>query len=155
MQIQKYAIISPGVWQMLKTDLCGALIKKVHDEIEKKANVMLRQQDLTLSQMNVLMELEAVPDHQLTLKELEGLLHVAQSTAAGIVMRLEQKGFVESFTDENDRRVKKVTITPAGMECCKNAASDVKDMEVQLLAGLTEPERILFRDLLEKVFKAL
>ena len=140
---------------MQKHDLCGALIKKVHDEIEKKANAMLRQQELTLSQMNVLMELEAIPDHQLTLKELEGLLHVAQSTAAGIVVRLEQKGFVESFTDEKDRRVKKVTITPAGMECCKNAASDVKEIEAKLLSGLTESEKALFLDLLEKVFNAL
>ena len=140
---------------MQKLDLCGALIKKIHDEIEKKANALLRQQDLTLSQMNVLMELEAVSDHQLTLKELEGLLHVAQSTAAGIVVRLEQKGFVESVADENDRRVKKVAITPAGLECCKNAAADVKDMEAQLLSGLTETERKQFRDLLEKVFKCL
>ena len=138
---------------MQKHDLCGALIKKIHDEIEKQANALLRQQDLTLSQMNVLMELDAIPGHQLTLKELEGLLHVAQSTAAGIVMRLEQKGFVESFTDENDRRVKKVRITPAGLQCCKNAASDVGRMETQLLSGLTEAERGQFRDLLEKVFK--
>ena len=140
---------------MQKNDLCGALIKKVHDEIEKKANAMLRQQDLTLSQMNVLMELEAIPDHQLTLKELEGLLHVAQSTAAGIVVRLEQKGFVESFTDESDRRVKKVMLTPAGLQCCKNAASDVKEIEAKLLSGLTEAEKLLFLDLLEKVFNAL
>ena len=138
---------------MQKHDLCGALIKKIHDEIEKQANSLLRQQDLTLSQMNVLMELDAIPGHQLTLKELEGLLHVAQSTAAGIVMRLEQKGFVESFTDKNDRRVKKVAITPSGMECCKNAASDVRRMETQLLSGLTEAEREQFRELLEKVFK--
>ena len=137
---------------MQKHDLCGALIKKIHDEIEKQANALLRQQDLTLTQMNVLMKLERNPDHQLTLKELEGLLHVAQSTAAGIVMRLEQKGFVESFTDENDRRVKKVAITPSGMECCKNAASDVERMEMQLLSGLTDAEKILFRELLEKVF---
>ena len=140
---------------MQKHDLCGALIKKVHDEIEKKANAMLRQQDLTLSQMNVLMELEAIPGHQLTLKELEGLLHVAQSTAAGIVMRLEQKGFVESFTDENDRRVKKVMLTPAGLQCCKNAASDVNEIETKLLSGLTAAEKLLFLDLLEKVFNAL
>ena len=140
---------------MQNNDLCGALIKKVHDEIEKKANAMLRQQDLTLSQMNVLMELEAISDHQLTLKELEGLLHVAQSTAAGIVVRLEQKGFVESFTDENDRRVKKVMLTPAGLQCCKNAASDVKEIETKLLSGLTESEKVLFLDLLEKVFNAL
>ena len=137
---------------MQKHDLCGALIKKIHDEIEKQANALLRQQDLTLSQMNVLMELDAISSHALTLKELEGLLHVAQSTAAGIVMRLEQKGFVESFTDENDRRVKKVAITPSGMECCKNAASDVGRMEMQLLSGLTDAEKILFRELLEKVF---
>ena len=125
---------------MQKQDLCGALIKKIHDEIEKQANALLRQQDLTLSQMNVLME-------------LEGLLHVAQSTAAGIVMRLEQKGFVESFPDENDRRVKKVAITPSGLECCKGAASDVERMEARLLTGLTEAERLQFRDLLEKVFR--
>ncbi len=140
---------------MQKNDLCGALIKKVHDEIEKKANALLRQQDLTLSQMNVLMELDAAADHQLTLKELEGLLHVAQSTAAGIVVRLEQKGFVESFADENDRRVKKVAITSAGLQCCKNAASDVKEIEAKLLSGLTEQEKALFLGLLEKVFNAL
>ena len=140
---------------MQNNDLCGALIKKVHDEIEKKANALLRQQDLTLSQMNVLMELEAAPAHRLTLKELESLLHVAQSTAAGIVMRLEQKGFVESFTDEYDRRVKKVTITAAGLECCKNAASDVKEIETKLLSGLTESEKLLFLDLLKKVFNTL
>ena len=133
--------------------LCGALIKKIHDEIEKQANALLRQQDLTLSQMNVLMELDAIPCHHLTLKELEVLLHVAQSTAAGIVVRLEQKGFVESFTDENDRRVKKVAITQTGMECCKNAASDINRMETQLLSVLTEAEKGQFRDLLEKVFK--
>ena len=138
---------------MQKQDLCGALIKKIHDEIEKQANALLRQQDLTLSQMNVLMELESVPGHQLTLKELEGLLHVAQSTAAGVVMRLEQKGFVESFPDENDRRVKKVAITPSGLECCKGASSDVERMETRLLSGLTETERLQFRDLLEKVFQ--
>ncbi len=140
---------------MQKKDLCGALIKKVHDEIENKAHAMLRQQELTLSQMNVLMELEASSDHQLTLKELESLLHVAQSTAAGIVVRLEQKGFVESFTDESDRRVKKVMLTPAGLQCCKKAGSDVKEIETKLLSGLTGSEKQLFLDLLEKVFRAL
>ncbi len=138
---------------MRENHLCGALIKKIHDEIEKQANALLRQQDLTLSQMNVLMELDAVSCHQLTLKELEGLLHVAQSTAAGVVKRLEQKGFVECFTDESDRRVKKVSITPSGTGCCRNAAEDVRRMEKQLLSGLTEAERDQFRYLLEKVFR--
>ena len=140
---------------MEKNYECGKLIKLIHDELEKQANSTLSSQNLTLTQMRVLMELESVPEHQLSLKDLESLLHVAQSTTAGIAVRLEQKGFVESFSDETDRRAKKISITPAGMGCCKNAASHVKDMEAQLLSGLTETEKTQFRDLLAKVYRGL
>ena len=130
---------------------CGKLIKQLNDELEKQANNELSSQNLTLTQMRVLMELEAISERQLPLKELESLLHVAQSTAAGIVVRLEQKGYVESFSDANDRRVKRVAITAAGMECCKNAQSHIKNMEVQLLSKLTEEEKIQFCNLLQKI----
>ena len=140
---------------MQRDNLCSALIKQIHDRLEKRVNALLRQQDLTLSQMNVLMELESARGRPLPLKELESLLHVAQSTAAGIVFRLKQKGFVESRPDENDRRVRMVSITAAGSACCRNAAADVKNMEAQLLGRLTEPERVLFRDLLEKAYQGL
>ena len=140
---------------MKNMDLCGAQIKQIHDELEKKGNALLRRQGLTLSQMHVLMELEAAQNHQLPLKEIEKLLHVAQPTAVGIVARLEQKGFVECFTDEKDRRVKNISITVSGMDCCQKAASDVIEMEAKLLGELTEQEKILFRDLLEKVFHGL
>lgn len=136
---------------MAKTYECGKLIKHINDELEKQANSALSSQNLTLTQMRVLMELEAVPERQLPLKELECLLHVAQSTTAGIVVRLEQKGYVESFVDANDRRVKRVAITASGMECCKNAQSHIKDMEEQLLSELTESEKIQFSNLLQKI----
>ncbi len=130
---------------------CGKLIKQINDELEKQANNALASQNLTLTQMRVLMELEAIPERQLPLKELESLLHVAQSTAAGIVVRLEQKGYVESFFDANDRRVKRVAITTAGRECCKSAHSDIKSMEEWLLSELTESEKKQFCNLLRKI----
>ena len=65
--------------------LCGKLIEQLHDELERQTNNALIRQNLTLTQMHVLMKLEAVPGHHLPLKEREKLLHVAQSTAAGIV----------------------------------------------------------------------
>lgn len=37
---------------------------------------------------------------------LEKILHVAQSTAAGIINRLEQKGLVTGFGDYSDKRIK-------------------------------------------------
>ncbi len=130
---------------------CGRLIKHINDELEKQANNTLSSQNLTLAQMRVLMELKSAEDNQLSLKELELLLHVAQSTAAGIVVRLEQKGYVKSFTDANDRRVKKVSVTPSGLECCKNAQFHIDDMENQLLQSLTPDEKEQFYNLLQKI----
>ena len=130
---------------------CGKLIKQIHDELEKQANNALSSQNLTLTQMRVLMELEAIPGQQLPLKELESLLHVAQSTTAGIVVRLEQKGYVKSFIDANDRRVKWAAITASGLECCKNAHDHIRDMETQMLSALTEVEKEQFYNLLEKI----
>lgn len=131
--------------------VCGKLIKQIHDELEKQANGALSSQNLTLAQMHILMELDAVQEHQLTLKQLEGLLHVAQSTVAGIVIRLEQKGYVACFADENDRRVKRVSITDAGLDCCKEAQGHIKDMEERLLSGLNDAEKEIFCSLLQKV----
>ena len=136
---------------MKKNYECGKLIKQIHDELEKQANSALSSQNLTLTQMRVLMELENVPERQMTLKELESLLHVAQSTTAGIVARLEQKGYVESFCDVSDRRVKRVAITVSGIECCKNAQSHIMNMEAQMLSKLSESEKNQFCNLLQKI----
>ena len=45
---------------------CGALLKKINDELEKNANNALRSQDLTLTQLGARVELNAAPDGQLT-----------------------------------------------------------------------------------------
>ena len=76
---------------------------------------------------------------------------MAQSTAAGIVGRLEQKGFVESFGDPADRRVKLVRITTAGEDCCREAERNMERTEAELLSGLTEAERGILLVLLKKV----
>ena len=76
---------------------------------------------------------------------------MAQSTAAGIVARLEQKGFVEGFGDPADRRVKLVRITAAGEACCRQAERNMEQTEANLLSGLTETERSIFLTLLKKV----
>lgn len=130
---------------------CGALIKQIHDSLEKRSNNALRSQDLTMVQVSVLLELNFAPQKQMTLKELERRLHVAQSTAAGIVSRLEQKGFVEGFGDASDRRIKILRITPAGEECCQRANQHMEETEASLLSGLTETERMIFLSLLERV----
>ncbi len=136
---------------MIRQNTCGAIIKQLHDELEKNANNVLRPQGLTMAQIGILLVFKDTPGNQCSLKELEQILHVAQSTAAGIVSRLEQKGLVEGFGDPEDKRIKMVRITSAGEECCRRAEASMAEAEKKLLSGLTETERNIFSCLLMKV----
>ncbi len=128
----------------------GQLIKLLHDRLEKQANNTLRAQDLTMMQISVLMELQKTEQKQLSMKELERKFCIAQSTVAGIISRLEQKGFVEAFGDAADKRVKLVHITPAGKNCCKEAAGYMEQAEQTLLQGFSEEEKTMFNLLLTR-----
>ena len=104
---------------MANTIPSGQLIKLLHDRLEKQANNTLRGKELTLMQISALMELQKAEQKQRSMKELERKFCVAQSTVAGIISRLEQKGFVVAFGDASDKRIKVVHITPAGETCCR------------------------------------
>ena len=140
---------------MEKPQDCGMLIKQINDELLKNANNALRSQNITLAQLEVLNQLNQAPEGQYSLKELEQILHVAQSTAAGIISRLEQKGFVAGYGDAADRRIKRVQITPAGVECVRTALHHRAEAEEVLLSNLTEAERNIFYMLLKKVRDSL
>lgn len=140
---------------MKNQNTCAAIIKQIHDELEKNANNALRPQGLTMAQVGTLLALKDRPEGQCSLKEMEQILHVAQSTAAGLVARLEQKGLVEGFGSPEDKRVKMVRITSAGEECCSQAEQSMEAAEKKLLSGLTETERDIFYSLLVKVWDSI
>lgn len=139
------------VRRMIQENDCGFYIKHIHDALQRDSNNILRSQDLTMAQVTVLLLLDDAPNGTLTLKELEKRLHVAQSTAAGIVVRLEQKGFAEGFVSPDDKRIKLVRLTRSGKKCCADSEKHMKAAEEKLLSGLTEAEKEIFRVLLKKV----
>lgn len=130
---------------------CGLLIKQINDALERRANNELRSDGLTLVQAGALFALSKLPGQEASMKDLEKILHVAQSTTAGIIARLEQKGLVESFGDMQDKRIKMVRITVCGLDCCKKGYEHMADTERNLLSGLTELEANMFKELLQKV----
>ena len=74
----------------------GTYIKHISDVLQKNCNNALASKGLTMSQLTVLHTLYNTTDNEMTLKELEKHLQVAQSTVVGIINRLQQKGFVKS-----------------------------------------------------------
>ena len=106
---------------------------------------------LTFSQINVLRALVHSTDKQMSLKELEKTLHVAQSTTARIVTKMEGKGLIDSFSDVSDKRIKYIRLTQYGEQYSNNAKRKLEEEETRLLSSLTETEKIVFVSLLQKI----
>lgn len=135
----------------MQKETYGIFIHQIHNTLEKSMNNQLRKKGLTLSQMNVLLTLVSVPEKRLSFKELEKRLTLAQSTTAGLISRLEQKGLVAVLGDKDDKRVKYVEITALGTKYCEDAKLEMNDTEEKLVSCLTETERKTFLSLLKKV----
>lgn len=129
----------------------STMLKRIHEELEKRTNNALKPFDLTKAQMDVLLLLREAENGTLSLKQVEKASHVAQSTVSGIVARLEKKSLVQRLNEMGDRRVKKVRITEKGRKCCMDALRSMRDTERELLSILTKEEQAMFESLLGKV----
>ncbi len=133
----------------------GELIKRINAKVEKAINNQLLTYDLTSTQFKMLVMLHLIPDHTAMLKELEKYFGVAQSTAAGIIARLEKKNLVASFSDENDKRVKHVRLTHDGLQICLSVRETIVETERKLFSGLTPEEQNELNRLLYKVYHSI
>ena len=139
---------------MSKNYSCGTLLKQIHDIMEKNANNILREQELTISQSGVLVLLDEKEGKTASFKELEKDYGVSQPTMVGILNRLVQKDFVEVLTDSEDKRIRKAHLTQKGADKCKEGYKHMNSAEEQLLKSLTDDEKIEFNRLLLKVRKS-
>ena len=133
---------------MSKNYSCGTLLKQIHDIMEKNANNILREQELTISQSGVLVLLDEKEGKTASFKELEKEFGVSQPTMVGILNRLVQKDFVEVLTDSEDKRIRKAHLTQKGADKCKEGYKHMNSAEEQLLKSLTDDEKIEFNRLL-------
>lgn len=127
------------------------LIKIINEGIEKKANQALQQFAITFSQMRILMTLYYSADGTYALKELEKIFNLSQQTIAGTVSRLQKKELVASYTDQKDKRIKKVTLTPKGIELSVRAKEIMEETEKWLCSELSSKEQDIFLSLLQKI----
>lgn len=139
---------------MPKNYSCGTLLKQIHDIMEKNANNVLREQNLTISQSGVLVLLDEKEGKTASFKELEKDFGVSQPTMVGILNRLVQKDLVEVLTDSEDKRIRKAHLTQKGADKCKEGYKHMNSAEEQLLKSLTNNEKKEFNRLLLKVRKS-
>ncbi len=115
----------------------GYLFKVITDKIKINADADMRRHNLTLTQSRVLTFLEK-KGGTATQKEIEEFLEVAHPTVVGIVSRMEQNGFVISWTDPDDKRNKLVKLTKRAEMLGRELESVISEHDRKMLAGLTD-----------------
>lgn len=136
---------------MLKKDV-GYLIKTINDKLKVKADESLKQYNLTLTQSLVLAFLNS-KNGQALQKEIELFLEVSHPTVVGIVSRMEQKGYITSWLDEQDKRNKIVKVTEQAKDLAVAMEQQMSSNEKALLASLSGEDVEQLKDLLFIIYK--
>lgn len=137
---------------------CSVLIRDIYLTWAQDTRPFLRGlsaqgMELDLTQANAVAVLAETESGELSLKDLERNLHMSQSAISRMALRLAKTGYVEIRPDGSDRRTKWVCLTEKGRRCGTYMVDLVAEAEEQLLRGLTSGERLLLRELLERVLE--
>ncbi len=132
----------------------GCLLKMITDKIKIQADANLAQHDLTLTQSRVLGYLEQNGGIA-TQKEIEGFLQVSHPTVAGVIGRMEQKGFVSCRPDPADKRSKIVCQTERAAAIAQDMHATIQATEQQMLRSLTLEQIAALEDALRTIYADL
>ncbi|MGW1956439.1 MarR family winged helix-turn-helix transcriptional regulator [Streptomyces sp. NPDC001920] len=127
-------------------DLIGAVVGRYHEEYEEAA----AEHALTGAQAKLLSLLSLEP---LPMRKLAQKLRCEPSNVTGIVDRLESRGLVERRPDPADRRVKLAAATQEGRQVARGLRESLRFAR-EPLAGLSDDERLVLRDLLRRMLGA-
>ncbi len=132
----------------------GYWFKTISDKMKASADADLKRHGLTFAQARVLAFLQSVGG-QTTQKEIEKFLQVSHPTVVGVVSRMEQNGFLSTWIDPEDRRNKRVKLTPKAVAVGKEMENIVEVKDRVLVRSLTEEEVKELQRLLEIIYNNL
>jgi len=108
--------------------------------------------DLTPAQGQALKVLD--PARPVPMSTLAEALFCDASNVTGIVDRLEKRGLVERRSAEGDRRVKALTLTPAGVELREEVMALMSEPP-EAIASLSVADQRVLRDILARAVENL
>ncbi len=73
------------------------------------------------------------------------------TTGMDIIKRLEKKGFATEIIDKNDKRAKRLKITPLGQEVINKTYQNLRELKVDILGNLNDEERNLIIKFLKQL----
>ncbi|MBS5142057.1 MAG: winged helix-turn-helix transcriptional regulator [Firmicutes bacterium] len=102
------------------------------------------QGELTMMQSWILGYLYEHPEDEIFQRDIEAKFSIARSTATGILQLMEKNGYIRRVSLKRDARLKRMELTPKGVEMQKNTIENIRRMEKKLREGITEEELEIF-----------
>ncbi|MGN0325229.1 MAG: MarR family winged helix-turn-helix transcriptional regulator [Lachnospiraceae bacterium] len=137
----------------MKEKYFGPTMKKISEEMDRKANMEIKKYNLTLSQTRIVLFLARNEGKTATQKDLEDFLQVSHPTTVTIVKSMEAKKMVVTSFDDTDRRMKNVKLVWGNETIYRELEQNAERMEQKLLVGFSEEEKELFYTFLSRAYK--
>jgi DNA-binding MarR family transcriptional regulator len=135
---------------MERIEMAGHLIRRLNQQSTQiyQARTQAAGFDLTSVQFAALDAIAQQPGtDQAT---LASTISFDRATIGGVVDRLENKGLVRRVISEQDRRARRLHITPAGKKLLAVSRPVVEALQADILAPLSPAERATFLTLAHK-----
>ncbi len=79
-------------------------------------------------------------DKQIFQRDFENRFSIRRSTASNILKTMEQNGFIERVSVENDARLKQIILTDKAIKIHEEIMKDIERREALIRKGFTEAE---------------
>ncbi len=129
----------------------GPLIRLLNKEFEQMHAEKANSLGLTPVQLFVLHYISIRRDEDVCQRDIEKQFDLSHATVSGIISRLEAKEFVECCFAEDDRRIKKISVTQKAVLCESEMKSHICHLEEQLLDGFSEEEKIQLHSFIKRL----
>ncbi|MBR3752994.1 MAG: MarR family transcriptional regulator [Ruminiclostridium sp.] len=132
----------------------GAEVKALSHAYRRQFSEAIRlsgAEDLSAMQGHVIAYLYYTREKDIFQRDVEETFNITRSSVTGIVKLMEEKGYLTRQSVPGDARLKKLTLTPKGLEHHERAMAAIEQVETEALRGFTQEEIDLFRSLCTRI----
>lgn len=134
----------------MNSEKIGKNICTLSDKIKRRTGCVYLLEKLTGMQSCILSYIgECKGD--IYAKDIASEFGLSRATISEYIFIMEQNELVEIDEDENDRRLKKIVLTPKGRTISRHIRTKFKIIDCQMTKGLSDDEKDFFIALLEKI----
>ena len=90
-------------------------------------------------------------DKQIFQRDFENRFSIRRSTASNILKTMEQNGFIQRVSVENDARLKQIILTDKAIKIHEEIMKDIERREALLRKGFTEAEIEQFVNMIDRL----